>query len=159
MKNKTVLTHLAAGCLAGFLLLSSFSARADIVLSPSTAGVIGVDLGNSNCEPGCVYSTFGLTNDGSLSLFYKAEADGGADEGTFASSYNTVFSNTPADPSDALLSYIGGSVITCPECYLVQCAALFCTYPTMAASAVLARVTLARMSDARAVQMNGLGSM
>lgn len=41
---------------------------------------------------------------------------------------------------------------------LVQCAALFCTYPS-AASAVFARVTFARMSDARAVQMNGLGSM
>jgi hypothetical protein len=42
---------------------------------------------------------------------------------------------------------------------LVQCATLFCTYPTEAASAALARMTLARMSEARAVQMNGLGSM
>lgn len=42
---------------------------------------------------------------------------------------------------------------------LVQCANLFCTYPALAASAAFARVTLARMSDARAVQMNGLGSM
>lgn len=43
--------------------------------------------------------------------------------------------------------------------HLVQCAILFCTYPATAPSAALARVTLARMSDARAVQMNGLGSM
>ena len=42
---------------------------------------------------------------------------------------------------------------------LVQCAALFCTYPAAAAKAALARVTLARMSLALAVQMNGLGSM
>lgn len=42
---------------------------------------------------------------------------------------------------------------------LVQCAALFCTYPALAARAALARVTLARMSFALAVQMNGLGSM
>lgn len=42
---------------------------------------------------------------------------------------------------------------------LVQCATLFCTYAEIAASAALARVTLARMSDARAVQMNGFGSM
>lgn len=42
---------------------------------------------------------------------------------------------------------------------LVQCATLFCTYPAVAASAAFARVTLARMSLARAVQMNGLGSM
>lgn len=42
---------------------------------------------------------------------------------------------------------------------LVQCAALFCTYPAAVAKAALARVTLARMSFALAVQMNGLGSM
>ena len=42
---------------------------------------------------------------------------------------------------------------------LVQCAALFCTYPAAVAKAALARVTLARMSLALAVQMNGLGSM
>jgi hypothetical protein len=46
-----------------------------------------------------------------------------------------------------------------PVVALVQCATLFCTYPAVAASAALARVTLARMSDARAVQMNDLGSM
>ncbi|MEF7612641.1 hypothetical protein V4F39_01880, partial [Aquincola sp. MAHUQ-54] len=37
---------------------------------------------------------------------------------------------------------------------LVQCAALFCTYPAAATKAALARVTLARMSVALAVQMN-----
>ena len=42
---------------------------------------------------------------------------------------------------------------------LVQCATLFCTYPAVAARAAFARVTLARMSVALAVQMNGLGSM
>jgi len=42
---------------------------------------------------------------------------------------------------------------------LVQCAALFCTYPAAAAKAALARVTLAKMSVALAVQMNGFGSM
>lgn len=42
---------------------------------------------------------------------------------------------------------------------LVQCAALFCTYSAVAARLALARVTLAKMSLALAVQMNGLGSM
>ena len=41
----------------------------------------------------------------------------------------------------------------------VKGATLFCTYPAEAAIAVFPRVTLARMSEARAVQMNGLGSM
>jgi hypothetical protein len=40
---------------------------------------------------------------------------------------------------------------------LVQCANLFCTYLATAGRAALARVTFARMSDALAVQMNGLG--
>ena len=40
---------------------------------------------------------------------------------------------------------------------LVWCADLFCTYRPTRARAALARVTLARMSSARAVQMNGLG--
>ena len=42
---------------------------------------------------------------------------------------------------------------------LLHCATLFCTYHAVATSAALARVTLARMSVAQAVQMNGLGSM
>lgn len=46
-----------------------------------------------------------------------------------------------------------------PRARLVQCATLFCTYPAVATSAAFARVTLARMSVARTVQMNGLGSM
>ncbi|MBA2672615.1 MAG: toprim domain-containing protein, partial [Ramlibacter sp.] len=40
---------------------------------------------------------------------------------------------------------------------LVWCAPLFCTYREIAANAALALVTLARMSEALAVQMNGLG--
>jgi hypothetical protein len=43
------------------------------------------------------------------------------------------------------------------ELVLVWCANLFCTYLGTAARAALARVTFARMSDALAVQMNGLG--
>ena len=43
--------------------------------------------------------------------------------------------------------------------HLVQCAALFCTYSDAVTKAALARVTLARMSVALAVQMNGFGSM
>ena len=42
---------------------------------------------------------------------------------------------------------------------LVWCADLFCTYRPTRAKAALARVTLARMSSARAVQMNGLGCL
>ena len=52
-----------------------------------------------------------------MSLLYKGETDD-ADSGLFAASYDTVFSNTPGDPSDALISFVGGSAIACPACYL-----------------------------------------
>jgi len=42
---------------------------------------------------------------------------------------------------------------------LVWCAVLFCTYLEVVARAAFARVTLAKMSEALAVQMKGLGSM
>ncbi len=91
-------------------------------LTPSTAGIIGVGTGSaSNCEPGCVYSAFSLTNDGSLSLLYKADQVVNAsptESGTFATSYSTQFLATPNDPSGASITYDGGSSITCPSCYL-----------------------------------------
>ncbi len=51
-------------------------------LDPGSAGVFGRDLGPSDCEPECVYSSFGIANDGSLSLLCKAEAanEGGEPE-------------------------------------------------------------------------------
>lgn len=52
-----------------------------------------------------------------------------------------------------------GAAYSVPAFKLVQCATLFCTYPADVAKVALARVTLARMSVALAVQMNGLGSM
>lgn len=60
----------------------------------------------------------------------------------------------------AILSaaYVAWDPFTRDLANLVQCATLFCTYRAVAARAALARVTFARMSDAPAVQMNGLGS-
>ena len=59
---------------------------------------------------------FGATSP--LSLLYKAEV-GGTDEGTFASSYNTIFSNAPNDPEDATILNIGDPHMGCFACYLV----------------------------------------
>lgn len=109
------LSAVAGTAMALLLGAAAGDARADILLTPSTAGVFGLDLGPANCEPGCVYTAFGLANDGSLSLLYKGQA---SDSGLFATSYDTVFSNTAADPSDALISFVGGSAIACPACYL-----------------------------------------
>ena len=118
MKSSRPIARLGAivgTVLAVLLGAAAEEARADIVLTPSTAGVFGLNLGSSDCEPGCVYTAFSLTNDSSLSLLYKGEA---SDSGAFAASYDTTFSNTPGDPSGALISFVGGNAIACPACYL-----------------------------------------
>ncbi len=120
MKSSRSVARVAAivgTTLALLLGAAAEEARADIVLTPSTAGVFGANLGPANCEPGCVYTAFSLMNDGSLSLLYKGEISK-PDDGLFAASYDTTFSNTPGDPSDALISFVGGSAIACPACYL-----------------------------------------
>lgn len=116
-------SSLKATLLALTLGLISMQAHA-LLLTPSTPGMIGANLGPANCEAGCVYDAFGLTNDGTLALLYKSEwvedAPGGIgnDSGSFASSYQTTFFNTVDDPADALIAYLSGPSISCPECYL-----------------------------------------
>jgi len=110
-------TASAVALFLGSALLST-GAAATIVLTPSTPGVFGQNFGPGNCEPGCVYTAFGLDPlDGLLTLHYKADVDGG-EEGTFASSYRTTFANSSTDPEDALIEYLSGASIECPECYL-----------------------------------------
>lgn len=94
-----------------------------IVISPGTAGVTSANLGPNNCEPGCVYTAFGLVNDGTLQLLYKADVGtqtnpATIESGTFAASYSTLFANTALDPADATISYGSGPSINCPTCYL-----------------------------------------
>ncbi|MCO6433059.1 PEP-CTERM sorting domain-containing protein, partial [Nitrosomonas nitrosa] len=84
----------------------------------SCFGTSAGEIKNSIAEFG-----FGLTNDGTLELLYKSEhvtgAGGlGTDSGSFASSYQTTFANTADDPADALIAYLSGPSISCPECYL-----------------------------------------
>lgn len=51
-----------------------------------------------------------------LELYYKKDYDNGVESGSFTTSYNTTFSG---DPNNALITYVGGPSIVCPECYLV----------------------------------------
>ncbi len=115
--NRTgFLDCLKAGCAAAVLASSTLGsvAVADIVLTPTTAGVIGANLGPSNCEVQCIYDVFNLSSTPPLTLLYKDNV-GGSEEGTFATSYQTTYSN---DNHNALIDYISGSSIECPECYL-----------------------------------------
>src|SRR3990167_595989 len=104
------------------VLVLAMSAQAAVVLTPGTAGVIAADIGNSNCESACIYTAFGITDApgtaDDLVLYYKADVDPATEEGSFQTSYSTSFANTSTDPEDALIEYISGASISCPECYL-----------------------------------------
>jgi hypothetical protein len=113
-------SRLVAIAAAGIGLLALSSPAQALSITPSTTGVFGANLGPRNCEPGCVYAAFGQVNDGSLTLLYKADVGSPVSEtGSFAGSYNTVFSNTSSSPQNATISYTGGSAIGCGVCYLV----------------------------------------
>ena len=53
--------------------------------------------------------------------YYKTNVEGGEEGGDwiFAGSYETTFSNSATEPSDALIEYSGGSSMVCPTCFLV----------------------------------------
>lgn len=61
-------------------------------------------------------AAFGLTDDGSLSLRYKADV-GVSDTGSFQLSYSTSYSSSYS--SDGLISWLSGvPAIGCPSCCL-----------------------------------------
>ncbi len=115
-----------AGFVASAVALFAISTGVQALsLTPSSPGVTSAYVfPASNCEPGCIYTQYGLANDGSLNLLYKADVGdfdrpATTEDGSFAGSYNTVFANTSLDPEDATISFTGGSAITCGVCYLV----------------------------------------
>jgi hypothetical protein len=113
------ITRKISGLVATGVALFALSTVAQALsLTPSSTGVIGRNLGPSNCEPACVYDTFGLEADGSLQLLYKQDV-GGPESGSFAGSYSTAFFNSPTDPADATITFTGGAAITCGVCYLI----------------------------------------
>ncbi|HJR69402.1 MAG TPA: PEP-CTERM sorting domain-containing protein [Gammaproteobacteria bacterium] len=48
---------------------------------------------------------------GSSTQLYKQDV-GGPESGAFAGSYETEFQNTPSDPKDATITYVGGSILS-----------------------------------------------
>lgn len=102
---------------AALVLVPMTAAAGTITLTP--AAMIAVHLvPPSNCEPGCVYAAFSLTNNGSLSLLYKSNNDG-SEAGSLTASYSTTYANTPTDPSDANVTWMPGfAYAACPTCYL-----------------------------------------
>lgn len=101
------------------LLVGSRADAAIIELKPSDTTCTSDDSTNLNATEVLaeVQACFGAT--GPLSLLYKADQGDSSDEGTFGSSYDTIFSNTSTDPQDATILYLGGTYMDCSACYLV----------------------------------------
>ena len=95
----------------------SFSASA-VSVSPGTCGVTltcWTTDDSSNLTETEIKSLVGTISD--LTLFYRQDFNG-AESGSFADSFETVFLNSP-EPDGANISYTGGTSIDCPECYLI----------------------------------------
>jgi hypothetical protein len=92
----------------------AFSASALTITPATVPQFTGND--NSNLSDAQIAAIVG---EASLTTVYKQDQGVVGDEGDFASSYETTFSNTADDPSDALIDYISGPSITGnPNIYL-----------------------------------------
>lgn len=74
----------------------------------------GTDNSNLNNDQIATIVGYG----GTLDLLYKQDVGAGSDTGSFASSYSTVFDNTPTDPKDATISNVSGPFISGTPIYL-----------------------------------------
>ena len=110
MRKATIIA--AAGLLATAFLVGA-PAQA-LVLGPAGPGLVGTSDLNANCEPDCINDALGTSFVNPADLAYKQNV-GGGESGFLSGSYQTSFSNTPADPSDALIEYIGGPALNCDE--------------------------------------------
>jgi hypothetical protein len=84
-------------------------------LTPAGPGLVG--SGSETGDPEVIaaaQAACGCT----LTGVYKSNV-GGGDEGPFAGTYDTTFSNTPSDPEDALIEFVSGSPITGGSIYLL----------------------------------------
>ena len=112
MKMKNVMKLIIAAGLGLF----SLQAQA-IILTPAdcvspTCWMTDV---NSNLTAVEVSNIVGVTG---LTEYYKQDV-GGPESGAFASSYETSFGVDPLDPDWALIEYVAGAAVSCPECFLL----------------------------------------
>lgn len=111
----------------GALSLISVHANA-LVLTPDSCVTPDCVTSNETSQPLALDIMSYVGTSTILSELYKSEVDGtvpdsaeesvGLDDGLFADSYSTLFGNYGNDPSEALITYIGGDIINCVECYL-----------------------------------------
>ena len=101
-KNRGVARRLRGAVTLSLLLATAAASQAlPIVLTPAMATFSGMN--NGTLSVAAVQAVTGAT---SLTIAYKQNV-GGGEEGGFAGSYSTIFSNTLNNPSDALLQFSG----------------------------------------------------
>lgn len=90
-----------------FCALLAFSAQANaLLITPSeTAALTGPETSQA------AINAIILPYIAPATELYKSEVDGGKEEGFLAGSYKTTYFNTPSDPSDALIEYVGGPYV------------------------------------------------
>lgn len=82
---------------------------------PCAAGVAG----NSNSQS--VISAWIILNYPGVNELYKQNQGDATDSGSLAGSYQTIFSNSATDPSDADIDYLSGDIVDCvtDNCFLL----------------------------------------
>lgn len=109
--------------LALFVLASPGVQGSTITFTPGDCDGTAPDLtcwttnDNSSLKADELEALVGTSAD--LLLLYKQDV-GGGESGLFTGSYETSFSNSELDPTDALIEFIAGNdPIICDECYLL----------------------------------------
>jgi hypothetical protein len=99
---------LTSFCFAGALLNAEIASALTITIDPATTAALltGNQTGISEINT-FITNTLGVAP----TLLYKKDVIGGAESGALAGSYSTTFYNSPTDPSDALIDYVGGTAV------------------------------------------------
>jgi hypothetical protein len=111
-----MITKLMMGTVAALgLSLNAMAAPVTIDLNVSDPSILSGDQTSQDAINTALEAYFGVGN--VPEELYKSNV-GGAEEGDFAGSYTTTYFNTPTDPSDALIEWVGPDVIG-PTAYLL----------------------------------------
>lgn len=102
---------------AGAVIAIAQASAAPLALNPGNAD--WTTSINSNLSTAELAAITGISATSLQTLFYKQNVGEGSDTGTFASSYMTEFFNSPSDPQDATMTYVGGPSIACGICILI----------------------------------------
>ena len=100
-----------------FLFFSPVSSKADTIIRPDTTPEWAQTYSPPS-EPSAAEIAAWVGYDGTLQWLYKQNV-GGPESGIYANSYQTAFNNTPTDPSDAEITYVGGPYISGSPLYLL----------------------------------------